>query len=765
MSRTSTRYTEECLVPSTIGGGGPTGGGNTPLTCGPTDVRCNDPEFAAANPDKCGGTLATTTLLLKPSIASAIIGNTVTFTTYMVSNGVETPLALGLTYSSSSSGIASINATTGVATGIGAGVVTINVEWHGMTAHSQLSVVATCSDITTDYVVVIDNSKSMSSVFGGSYNTKLAFAKAAAKAFVNVLDPVTNRVAVVDFNDSASTRLNFSNSIATVKSYIDSVAQSAGDTYMYGGLRSANTLLNGSSATRRVMLYVSDGENRPDPESAGDNPLSLAQAFTGAGNLLIVLGVRANGYGFTLLNGMASPGYFLNSVATYAATTLIDLVGFNGNLCAATGGYTSTSPSEQAPDPNPLSEVESNTFNPEGYSYTASYTAQCPGSDVGSPVTMSATSTSMISQNDARQKAETAARTQAFAALTCCKNPLVIGARVAAVASGDTYSSYGEAGAGTACFKVAGITDAVTSLKVKLNNLDGTSARGLTLFLEGPQGDTIKLMECCGTTGAVSHANLTLADGGSAIPTAAVITSGTYHPTLGGGCSSDLLYPLPSSAPTTTGTLLSMFNGVDPNGTWRLYGYSRSGAHTIASWSVVINEVNLCACDSAPGTLRIQDWEDSLVNTSPASLCPVCDVPLGTPTEWSGGGMVQVGSDCVWTVSGGSAVAINGRVFHNATVRLVTVSGGCYYEIGIFCTSTLYSQFPSYSGGDGSGGYFNYGNATTPRAIPFWIGRKSPTGGPVGTYTRATSMGYNPAIPICNSPGTLAASVVVEADV
>jgi len=85
---------------------------------------------------------------------------------------------------------------------------------------------------------------------------------------------------------------------------------------------------------------------------------------------------------------------------------------------------------------------------------------------------------------------------------------------------------------------VSGVTGTVTKVTVSVYNLNHTWADDIDMLLVGPGGQTVMLMSDQGYDDAISL-NLTFDD--DAAP------AGPY------------------------GTLLSGFNGVDPNGTWSLY--------------------------------------------------------------------------------------------------------------------------------------------------------------------------------------------------
>ncbi len=119
----------------------------------------------------------------------------------------------------------------------------------------------------TDIVLVIDRSGSM----GG---TKLANAKAAAKAFVNNLldeNRPDTRIAVVSFADGATTNLGLTNYTGK-QALLDAIngLTAGGGTHTQAGVRQAGTILSGSGALNKHIVLLSGGE--PTYSYALNNP-------------------------------------------------------------------------------------------------------------------------------------------------------------------------------------------------------------------------------------------------------------------------------------------------------------------------------------------------------------------------------------------------------------------------------------------------------------------------------------------------------------
>ena len=749
MSLVTATYREVCPESITKIIGDPT----DPLACGPTDVRCNDPEFALQNPDKCGSTV---TIRLKPEIATVLVDGEMQYSTYAVINdGQEILLSAGLVYSSSSAGIASIDEDDGLATGVTPGIVTITVTWHGLSAFAQLTVVDDCADVNVGMVLVIDNSRSMGLSFSTSYSTRLAFAKAIAAGFVPTVDMAKDSVGLDYFNIVLVNSYPLSTDAATIVNQINVIPQSNALTNLTEGIDEAIDLLDSAAIDNKVIILLSDGEQRDNGVS---DPTVNADLFKSAGGIIICVGARASGDGYALLSELASDGYLLNGLPSNE-TTIPDLLsGLKGYFCAGTcvpseigygDGCLEIPPGAQAPDPNPLPDVE-----PEGdddddgggtWTHTATYTAQCPPGSLGDPVTRSATYTSTISQADAQAHAEANARAAAFAALNCCKSyPIIIQDNTIA----NPYPS---------CLKLDGPVN-ITDLKVRINGLSHTWVSDIDMLLVGPTGLSIILMSDVGPppgvtdqgpTG-VSNITLTFADGSPALPTTGPVVGGTFRPT---NYSLITVGELPSPAPAgnPTSTTLAAFNGTDATGTWHLYVFddSTSDVGSILSWELIVNgDATGCNCANTNPTpaaqVQIDDFDPQFLTA--IEVCDDCESanePVEGDYAWDGL-FDNVGGGCSWRMNitsgptgpgcGGQIRSIHGKAV-TAVISLVAgPNGSCYHELAIFCSTA----------------------DCTPKYL--WLGRKYGLSTVEGVYTRVAE---GPLGPVCSTlPWTVTISEV-----
>jgi hypothetical protein len=80
---------------------------------------------------------------------------------------------------------------------------------------------------------------------------------------------------------------------------------------------------------RKVIFLFSDGVNKQGP-----NPNTIAYNFKSGGGIIVVIGLRASGTGFTLLNQIASGGFFVNATEDNETEVANFLRSLKGYFCA-----------------------------------------------------------------------------------------------------------------------------------------------------------------------------------------------------------------------------------------------------------------------------------------------------------------------------------------------------------------------------------------------------------------------------------------------
>ncbi len=129
----------------------------------------------------------------------------------------------------------------------------------------------------------------------------------------------------------------------------------------------------------------------------------------------------------------------------------------------------------------------------------------------------------------------------------------------------------GAAGLYPSTILVDGVEGSVSKVTVTLADLSHSYPTDLDILLVGPQGQTVMLMSDAGGGGgssALARVRLTFDDAAAGLLPETPISSGTYKPSNYDTATDNFTEPAPAGP---YGTALSVFNGIDPNGTWSLF--------------------------------------------------------------------------------------------------------------------------------------------------------------------------------------------------
>ena len=176
-------------------------------------------------------------------------------------------------------------------------------------------------------------------------------------------------------------------------------------------------------------------------------------------------------------------------------------------------------------------------------------------------------------------------------------------------ARSDTQSNTGSisipsSGAGTpypSTITVASGLGALSKAVVILRGFNHTWPNDVDVLLVGPGGQSVLLMSDVGSSIDASNLTFTFDDTGPALGTGA-LASGTYKPTNYGTGDT-----FPASAPSGPyGSALSVFNGTDPAGAWRLFVVDDVGGDSgsfSGGWSLKLQTATPSDYQQASGTL------------------------------------------------------------------------------------------------------------------------------------------------------------------
>jgi hypothetical protein len=149
---------------------------------------------------------------------------------------------------------------------------------------------------------------------------------------------------------------------------------------------------------------------------------------------------------------------------------------------------------------------------------------------------------------------------------------------------------------------VSGLTGTITGMRVTLFDAQHGNPDDVDILLVGPGGQNIILMsDAGGGAGLDAAATMTFSDAApEQLSDTSVISTGAYRPSnfstvtdtfAAGAPPAPYGNPGPGAPPPNSATLASIFNGTDPNGTWRLYvsdDTASSNGGTISGWCLEI---------------------------------------------------------------------------------------------------------------------------------------------------------------------------------
>src|SRR3990167_5326250 len=280
------------------------------LTDPPPDPRCANEAFALANPDICP---MVPRLVIRPSFALACSLGSVQFkASYFDAVGIETDVTDQTLFESSNTNIAVVGDTSGNATGLSTGEASITGTYQTLSAFAELTVLGDncCDDQNVAMMVMVDRTRSMKeppgNVFSAEYPTKLDFAKAAATRFISEVNETKDTVGLMTFTAAGYDILSpLTSDKAAVAAMIPGINQTQQLTTFYDALTAAITELNAATtAELKVIVLISDGEDKDDSYSSTDNPVALLQEFKDAGGIVLCVGVRAHDFGYNLLQAV-----------------------------------------------------------------------------------------------------------------------------------------------------------------------------------------------------------------------------------------------------------------------------------------------------------------------------------------------------------------------------------------------------------------------------------------------------------------------------
>jgi subtilisin-like proprotein convertase family protein len=133
---------------------------------------------------------------------------------------------------------------------------------------------------------------------------------------------------------------------------------------------------------------------------------------------------------------------------------------------------------------------------------------------------------------------------------------------------------------------IIGQTGLVSKVTVGVQNFNHVAPDDVDLMLVAPSGRKVILMSDVGGNNEVGALNFTFDDAATAsMPDNSPLTSGSYRPT---NFEPNDAFPFPAPSGAPDGAMLSVLNGSEPNGAWKLFLVDDNGenAGIIAAWTL-----------------------------------------------------------------------------------------------------------------------------------------------------------------------------------
>jgi subtilisin-like proprotein convertase family protein len=135
---------------------------------------------------------------------------------------------------------------------------------------------------------------------------------------------------------------------------------------------------------------------------------------------------------------------------------------------------------------------------------------------------------------------------------------------------------------------ISGQSGLVSKVVVGVQNFNHTAPDDVDLMLVSPSGRKVVLMSDVGGGNEVGGLNFTFDDGATAsMPDNSALVTGIYRPT---NFEPGDFFPSPAPPGAATGAMLSVLNGSEPNGSWKLFLVDDNGENVgiIAGWTLNI---------------------------------------------------------------------------------------------------------------------------------------------------------------------------------
>ena len=289
-----------------------------------------------------------------------------------------------------------------------------------------------------------------------------------------------------------------------------------------------------------------------------------------------------------------------------------------------------------------------------------------------------------------------------------------------------------------ATLNVTGLVGTILDINVSLNGLTHTWPDDLDVLLVGPQGQKVLLMSDVGGDPNLASVNLTFDDAAAlSLPDNAQIVSGSYKPTnFGGGDTfTGVAEPFDS--------LLSVFNGTDPNGDWRLYVVDdlSGDVGTLAGWSLTIttsdlgllslasDSIDVTVAANVPPTATHLDTAETYTEDTPLNLTDIVVADANNDPVTVTLTLSNAGAGALSTATSGAVTS----TYNPATG--VWSASGAIADVNALLAGVTFTPTANFNGN------FTVATSVSDGVAPAITGSKAFTGTPVNDAPTATHLG------------------------
>ncbi len=225
---------------------------------------------------------------------------------------------------------------------------------------------------------------------------------------------------------------------------------------------------------------------------------------------------------------------------------------------------------------------------------------------------------------------------------------------------------------------VSGVAGRVSRVTVTLKNLTHNYPGDIDVLLVGPTGRTLMVMSDAGTGNPANNLTFTFDDLATQLLGGGPLSSGTTKPTNINDGNGDDIFPSPAPA-APYGSTLSVFNGTNPNGAWKLFVRDDSTGNSgqfAGGWTLDLTT------DTSPPPPTVSISDATVIESDTGTRAAVFNVSLAETTTQSVSVNYTTSDDTAaapndYTAAQGIVLFLPGELLHTISVA---VKGDVIFE-------------------------------------------------------------------------------------